>query len=83
VGVQVGAELPIDSDDADNENKMGNGKTLLYVFERGYNQLFFQISEALYYGYNEFKFRMTFVNNKAALRFIHELLTHCKVLLYQ
>ena len=32
---QVGAELPMDSDDADEENKSENGKTLLYVFERG------------------------------------------------
>ena len=36
LGLQVGAELPIDSDDADKENKTENGKTLLYVFERGY-----------------------------------------------
>jgi hypothetical protein len=34
--VQVGAELPMDSDEADEENKAENGgKTLLYVFERG------------------------------------------------
>jgi hypothetical protein len=26
----------MDSDDADEENKSENGKTLLYVFERGY-----------------------------------------------
>ena len=26
----------MDSDDADEENKLENGKTLLYVFERGY-----------------------------------------------
>jgi len=32
---QVGAEIPIDSDDADEENKSKTGKTLLYVFERG------------------------------------------------
>jgi hypothetical protein len=33
---QVGAELPMDSDEADEENKMDDGKTLLYIFERGY-----------------------------------------------
>ena len=32
---QVGAELPVDSDDADSENKQENGSTLLFVFERG------------------------------------------------
>jgi hypothetical protein len=32
---QVGAELPIDSDDANEENKSDNGRTLLYVFEKG------------------------------------------------
>jgi hypothetical protein len=32
---QIGAELPVDSVDADEENKAENGKTLLYVFERG------------------------------------------------
>ena len=33
---QVGAELPVDSDDADFENKHENGSTLLCVFERGW-----------------------------------------------
>jgi hypothetical protein len=33
--LQVGAELPLDSDDADEENKREHGKTLLCVFERG------------------------------------------------
>jgi hypothetical protein len=33
---QIGVELPMDSDDADEENKSQNGKTLLYVLERGY-----------------------------------------------
>jgi hypothetical protein len=33
---QVGAELPVDSDDADAENQNDNGNTLLFVFERGY-----------------------------------------------
>jgi hypothetical protein len=32
---QVGVELPMDSDDADEENKKDDGKTLLYVFGRG------------------------------------------------
>jgi hypothetical protein len=32
---QVGAEIPVDSDDADAENKDENGSTLLCVFERG------------------------------------------------
>jgi hypothetical protein len=32
---QVGAEIPVDSDDADTENKDDNGSTLLCVFERG------------------------------------------------
>ena len=32
---QVGAELPVDSDDAENENKSDSGSTLLCVFERG------------------------------------------------
>ncbi len=31
---QVGAELPVDSDDADAENQ-SEGRTLLFVFERG------------------------------------------------
>jgi hypothetical protein len=31
--------LPIDSDDADQENKLADGTTLLYVFERGYKRL--------------------------------------------
>ena len=35
ISLQVGAELPLDSDDADEENKRENGKTLLCVFERG------------------------------------------------
>ena len=34
--LQVGAEIPVDSDDADTENKDENGSTLLCVFERGY-----------------------------------------------
>ena len=33
--VQVGAEIPMDSDDADDANRDDNGRTLLYVFERG------------------------------------------------
>jgi hypothetical protein len=33
--LQVGAELPVDSDDAESENKSENGSTLLFVFERG------------------------------------------------
>jgi hypothetical protein len=36
VNRQVGAEIPVDSDDADTENKDENGSTLLCVFERGY-----------------------------------------------
>jgi hypothetical protein len=36
---QVGAELPIDSDEADEENKKAHGKTCLYVFGRGYSSL--------------------------------------------
>jgi hypothetical protein len=32
---QVGAEIPIDSDDADEANLNDNGRTLLYVFSRG------------------------------------------------
>jgi hypothetical protein len=35
LGWQIGAELPVDSADADEENKAVDGKTLLYVFERG------------------------------------------------
>jgi hypothetical protein len=31
----VNAELPMDSDEADEENRDPNGKTLLYVFRRG------------------------------------------------
>ena len=31
----VGAELPFDSEEAIEENSKPNGKTLLYVFERG------------------------------------------------
>jgi hypothetical protein len=33
---QVGAELPVDSEDAVLENQNENGNTLLLVFERGY-----------------------------------------------
>ena len=33
---QIGGELPVDSDDAEKENKNDNGSTLLCVFERGY-----------------------------------------------
>jgi hypothetical protein len=32
---QVGAEIPMDSSEADEENKQVSGKTLLYVLERG------------------------------------------------
>jgi hypothetical protein len=32
----VGVEIPMDSDEADEENKAEGGKTLLYVFERGW-----------------------------------------------
>jgi hypothetical protein len=32
---QVGLELPMDSEEADEENSKPDGKTLLYVFERG------------------------------------------------
>jgi hypothetical protein len=31
----VGVELPMDSDEADEENRAPSGKTLLYVFSRG------------------------------------------------
>jgi hypothetical protein len=31
----VGVELPMDSDEADEENRSAEGKTLLYVFSRG------------------------------------------------
>ncbi len=37
---QVGAELPVDSDDADNETKTSGGSTLLSVFERGCDLFF-------------------------------------------
>ncbi len=33
--LQVGAEIPMDSSEADEENKQAGGKTLLYVLERG------------------------------------------------
>ncbi len=32
---QVGVELPMDSEEADEENRREDGKTLLYVFSRG------------------------------------------------
>lgn len=32
---QVGVELPMDSVEADEENKKEHGKTLLYIFGRG------------------------------------------------
>ena len=32
----VGVELPMDSAEADEENKKNNGRTLLYVLRRGY-----------------------------------------------
>ncbi len=34
VYLQVGAEIPMDSEEADEENRK-DGNTLLYVFERG------------------------------------------------
>ena len=33
---QVGAEIPMDSKEAEEESKQAGGKTLLYVLERGY-----------------------------------------------
>ena len=33
---QVGVEIPMDSEDADEENQSENGSTLLHIFERGY-----------------------------------------------
>ncbi len=33
---QVGAEIPMDSSEAEEENKQAGGKTLLYVLERGW-----------------------------------------------
>jgi hypothetical protein len=33
--LQAGVEIPMDSDDADEENKKENGKTLLHIFQRG------------------------------------------------
>ncbi len=32
---QVGAEIPIDSDEGDEENKRKDGRTLLSIFKRG------------------------------------------------
>ncbi len=32
---QVGVELPMDSEEADEENKKKNGNSLLYMFGRG------------------------------------------------
>jgi hypothetical protein len=32
---QVGAEIPMDSKEAEEESKQADGKTLLYVLERG------------------------------------------------
>ncbi len=32
---QVGVELPMDSEEANEENQIEDGKTLLYVFSRG------------------------------------------------
>jgi hypothetical protein len=32
---KVGVELPMDSEEADEENKKEDGKTLLYVLEQG------------------------------------------------
>jgi hypothetical protein len=43
---QVGAEIPIDSDDADEAHRNDNGRTLLYVFSRGYD---FLLASALKY----------------------------------
>jgi hypothetical protein len=34
--LKVGVELPSDSAEADEENRKKDGKTLLYVFGRGY-----------------------------------------------
>ncbi len=34
--LQVGAEIPMDSEDADEANRNDNDKTLLCVFERGW-----------------------------------------------
>ncbi len=36
---RVGVELPMDSDEADEENRTEGGSTLLYVFSRGYAAL--------------------------------------------
>ncbi len=33
---QVGVELPMDSEEADEENSKQDGRTLLYVFGRGW-----------------------------------------------
>ena len=35
-GWQVGVEIPIDSDDGDQENKTDDGHTLLNILSRGY-----------------------------------------------
>ena len=34
---QVGAEIPMDSEDADDANRNDDGRTLLYVLERGWS----------------------------------------------
>ena len=36
---QVGVEIPIDSEDADDENKVEGGRTLLNILSRGYAEM--------------------------------------------
>jgi hypothetical protein len=45
--LQVGAELPVDSEDAAAENQSENGNTLLFVFERGCDRRYILIVSAL------------------------------------
>ncbi len=46
----VNVELPIESDEADEENKSDTGRTVLYVFGRGYAHSFLLWS---FYGFNQ------------------------------
>jgi hypothetical protein len=51
---QVGAEIPMDSEDADDANRNDNGRTLLYVFERGYVHIQY-LSQSLSFTVEQFE----------------------------
>ena len=50
---QIGLELPLDSEEADEENSKPDGKTLLYIFGRGWLLIFIQ-QPALFLDFNAY-----------------------------